>query len=284
LFPSLHHHVYPIQSEDNSHIDHQQRQKVEIYIFTKLEEYSKKKSINLFRFTSISHIRQRLRRDIKSFSKQFYPNIISEQKLYQWIDEILEQIQSHISKLQSLLQSQDDLEYFLTTDKLFSSKNMNNQWKQIQLQQAKKVLFNNTNDNIDEILSTYENYIIEKLTPKKLENARVPFINHQKINLDEEYQKVEIIGREYLTKMFDNYKQRQHPNIQLIKEMINLGMEQMIKRPKREEFRQASNILTKATFILKSKQSYLMNLQNVADDFMVSLYFETELLSNLDIL
>jgi len=273
LFPSLHHHVYPIQSEDNSHIDHQQRQKVEFYIFTKLEEYSKKKSINLFRLTSISHIRQRLRRDIKSFSKQFYPNIISEQKLYQWIDEILEQIQSHISKLQSLLQSQDDLEHFLTTDKLFSSKNMNNQWKQIQLQQAKKVLFNNTNDNIDEILSIYENYIIEKLTPKKLENARIPFINHQKINLDEEYQKFEIIGREYLTKMFDNYKQRQHPNIQLIKEMINLGMEQMMTRPKREEFRQASNILNKATFILKSKQSYLMNLQNVADDFMVSLYF-----------
>jgi hypothetical protein len=74
--------------------------------------------------------------------------------------------------------------------------------------------------------------------------------------------------------MFDRFKQRQYPNLQLIQEMIHLGMEQMRKRPKMNEFRQASissNLLAKATLILKSKQSYEMSLQNIADDFMVSL-------------
>jgi hypothetical protein len=276
MFRSIDRQIYPIQLEDNSLIEDQQRQRVEVYIFTKLEEYSKTKSINLFHLTSISHIRRRLKRDIKSFSRQFHPNIVSEQKLYQWIDEIINEIQSHISQLQPLLRSQDDLEDFLTTDELFSSKNLNSQWKQIQIQQAKKVLLNNnTNDNDEELLLAYQNSIIEKFTPKKLENNRIPLKNPQKINLDEEYEKAEIIGRDYLTKMFDNYKQRQRPNLKLIQEMINLGMKQMTKRPKIDELRQATvsqNFLTKAAFILKSKQSYAMNLQNVADDFMVNLF------------
>jgi len=274
MFRSIDRQIYPIQLEDNSLIEDQQRQRVEVYIFTKLEEYSKTKSINLFHLTSISHIRRRLKRDIKSFSRQFHPNIISEQKLYQWIDEIINEIQCHISQLQPLLRSQDDLEHFLTADELFSSKNLNSHWKQMQIQQAKKVLLNNnTNDNDEELLLAYQNSIIEKFTPKKLKNNRIPLKNQQKINLDEEYEKAEIMGRDYLTKMFDNYKQRQRPNLKLIQEMINLGMKQMTKRPKIDELRQATvsqNFLTKAAFILKSKQSYAMNLQNVADDFMVN--------------
>ena len=56
--------------------------------------------------------------------------------------------------------------------------------------------------------------------------------------------------------------------------MINLGMEQMIKRPKTDELHKAStssNILLKALFILKSKNAYSMSLKNIADDFMVSI-------------
>ena len=60
----------------------------------KLEEYSRKKSLNLFHLTSLSHIRRRLKRDVKSLSKEFQ-HIISEEKILQWIDETLERINSH---------------------------------------------------------------------------------------------------------------------------------------------------------------------------------------------
>ncbi|CAF2749963.1 unnamed protein product [Rotaria sp. Silwood2] len=274
------HGVYPTELKENSHSHHynnqdKQRQKVEAYVFSKLEEYSKKKSINLLHLTSLSHIRRRLKRDIKSLHGQFDSNTVSEEKLHQWIDEVLEQIESHISQLQSLFQSQDDLEHFLTSDQFFSSRNINNQWKQLQLQQAKNVFLNNTNDNDEELLSKYQKYIIEKFTPKELQNNKITLRNKQKIDLDEKFQEVEVFGRKYLMEMLDKYKQRQHPKLELIQEMIELGMKQMIKRPKKDEFRQASissNFFHKATFILKSKQSYSMSLHNLADDFMVSIY------------
>ncbi|CAF5019050.1 unnamed protein product, partial [Rotaria sp. Silwood1] len=165
----------------------------------------------------------------------------------------------------------DDLEHFLTSNHFFSSRKINSQWKQLQLQQAKKVISHNADNNQDELLSKYQKYIIEKLTPKELENNKITLKNQQKIDLDEKFHEVEHFGREYLTKMLDNYKRRQQPKLELIQEMIELGMEQMIKRPKKDEFSQASissNILHKATFILKSKRSYSMSLHNLADDFM----------------
>ncbi|CAF1151866.1 unnamed protein product [Rotaria sordida] len=270
---SGHRNIYPIKLKENSDNDqNKQRQKVEAYVFRKLEEYSKKKTINILCSTSLSHIRRRLKHDIKPLSKQFDPNTVSKEKLHQWIDEILEQIQSHISQLRLLFQSQDNLEHFLTTDKFFSSKNIDNQWKQLQLQQAKKVLLKNANDNDEKLLSRYQKYIIEKFTPKELEDNKLILKNQKKIHLNKKFQEVEHFGREYLTKILDNYKQRQYPKLELVQEMIELGMEQMIKRPTKDEFRQASlssNILDKATFILKSKQSYSMSLHNLADDFML---------------
>ncbi len=126
-------------------------------------------------------------------------------------------------------------------------------------------------------MSNYQKYIIEKYTPKRLENDRLLLKNKDQIDLDFEYNKAENIGREYLRKIFNDYKKRQYPNLNLIKEMINLGMEQMIKRPKTDELRKTStsNILSKALFILKSKNAYSMSLKNVSDDFMVklNLYF-----------
>ncbi len=126
-------------------------------------------------------------------------------------------------------------------------------------------------------MSNYQKYIIEKYTPKRLENDRLLLKNKDQIDLDFEYNKAENIGREYLRKIFNDYKKRQYPNLNLIKEMINLGMEQMIKRPRTDELRKTStsNILSKALFILKSKNAYSMSLKNVSDDFMVklNLYF-----------
>jgi hypothetical protein len=256
----------------NPQLENEQKQKVEEYVFGKLEEYSREKSTNLFHLTSLSHIRRRLKRDSKSLSKQFQPHIISEEKLVLWIDETLERINSHFPHIRSLIDTQTEFEQFFLTDELYSSKNINNQWRQLQLQRAKTLLFDNNNNNDEELLLNYQKYIIENLTPKKLEDNCLPLKNRDQIDLDFEYNKAEKIGREYLNKMFDDYKQRQYPNLDLIKEIINLGMKQMLKRPKRDELHKvslSSNILLKALFIFKSKNAYSMSLKNLSDDFMV---------------
>ncbi len=232
----------------------------------KLEEYSRKKSLNLFPLTSLSQVRRRLKGDVKSLSKEYF---ISEEKILQWIDEILERINSHFPLFQTLIDSQNELKQFLITDEISLS---NNQWKQSQIKRA-KILFPNLNSNEKELLDIYQKYIIETLTPNKLNVDRLPLKTKDKIELDIEYHKAENIGRDYLKNLFNDYKSRQYPNINLIKEIINLGMEQMIKRPKTDELHKAStssNILLKTLFILKSKKSYSMSLKNLADDFMVS--------------
>ncbi len=204
---------------------------------------------------------------------------MSEQKILEWIDETLERINSHFPQLRSIIDSQNELKQLFLTDEIFSSSsNINNQWQQSQIKRAKIILpdINNYNNNEKEILLNYQKYIIEKLTPKKLENDRLPLKTKDQIDLDFEYNKAENIGREYLTKLFENYKKRKYPNIDLIKKMIHFGMEQMIKRPKSDEFHKAStstNILFKSLFILKSKNAYSMSLKNIADDFMVKLNF-----------
>jgi len=281
LFPHLSNDIHPVINSKTIDVNQEQqeieqRQKIEAHVFAKLEEYSREKSTNLFHLTSISHIRRRLKRDLKILSKQFQPYNVSEQKILQWIDETLERINSHFPDLRSIINSQNELKQLFLTNEIFSSSNINNQWQQSQIKRAKIILpdVNNYNNNEKEILLNYQKYIIEKLTPKKLENDRLILKNKDLIDLDFEYNKAENIGREYLTKLFNNYKKRKYPNIDLIKKMIHFGMEQMIKRPKSEEFNKAStstNILVKSLFILKSKNAYSMSLKNIADDFMVKL-------------
>ncbi|CAF5219994.1 unnamed protein product, partial [Rotaria magnacalcarata] len=99
--------------------------------------------------------------------------------------------------------------------------------------------------------------IMEKFTPKELADNKIPLKNQEKIHLNEEYKKAEDFGRQYLAKMLDAYKLRQRPKLKLVQEMIDLGMKHMIKRPKKMNF--------------DNKKSYSMSLQNLADDFMVSI-------------
>ena len=279
LSSSNHCSVHSIQSQENSNphqlIDENRlRKQVEDCIFVKLEEYSNKNLIDRLRLKSISQIRRLLKRDIRTLYKQWNSDIVSEEKLYQWIDETLEQMELHISQLRSLVQSQGGSECWFITNNIFSSNNVNNEWKVLQLQQAKTLSLNDENDDDEELLARYRQYVVEKLTPEKLEHNKVSLENQERIHLDEEYKKVVVFGQEYLRKMLDNYKQRQHPNFELVQEIIHLGMKKMIKRPGPDEFRQASassNIFMKAKFIQKSRRSYHMSLQNLADDFKVSI-------------
>jgi hypothetical protein len=175
--------------------------------------------------------------------------------------------------VRSLFHSLNDLPELFSTDRLFSSNKINNQWEQLQMKRAKDV-FPHTDKHDEGLLEDYHNYVVDMLTPKRLDADRLPLKDRTTIDLDIEYHKAEKIGREHLKQMFDDYRARQNPNLTLLKEMINLGMKQMTKRPKSDDLQKASssssNILLKAVLINKSKSAYAMSLKNIADDFMVS--------------
>ena len=243
---------------------------MEEYVLAKLEEYSRERSTHLFHLTSFSRVQRRLKREAKSLVKQLQSSNVPEQKIIQWIDETLEKIDSSISSLDSSHTSTDFKQFFLSND-IFSAQNLNNQWAQLQVQRA-NILLPHHSLNDQELLSYYQKYISETLTPKKLDNDRLILENKEQINLDFEYDQAEHFGREYLKQMLENYRQRQRPSLNLMKKMIDLGMEQMLKRPKTDELRKTSNsssFLAKAMFIRKSKKAYSMSLKNIADDFMV---------------
>ncbi|CAF1211462.1 unnamed protein product [Adineta ricciae] len=270
FFSRFDHNVHPVidtrqfQFEES---ESQQRRQVEAFIFSKLEEYSREKSTTFFHLTSFSHIRRRLKRDLKSFLKRIHPYLVPEEKLIQWLDETLQRITSHLPHLHSLFNSSNDLQKLFAQENSFSSATINTQWQQLQLKRAKEILPNTSEDLLDE----YRKHVVEKLTPKKLENNRLSLKSKDPIDLDVKFNEAELVGREYLTKIFDDYQKRQYPNVNLLREMIQLGMNQMVKRPKTDEFRNAlssSNVLVKAMFIIKSKNAYTMSLKNIADDFM----------------
>lgn len=260
-----------------------QKQKAEAFVFAKLEEYSREKSTQLFHLTSYNYIRRRLKRDMKYQSKHLETFYKSDEKILQWIDNTLSRIQSHLPHLLSFIKSHNTLKELLLTDSYFSSNDDHNEWQKLQIERAKE-LFPDSNYDENELLSVYQKYILEQLTPKKLESFCLPLKDKEKIDLNSEYAKVETIGREYLKTMFDDYKKRKYPNLNLIKEMIHVGMEQMIKRPKSNDFYKAvasSNILTKAMCIIKSQNAYTMSLKNIADDFMVIFVFSYNIKINL---
>lgn len=258
---------------DDEKKEYGHKQKVEAYVFTKLEEYSREKSTILFRLTSFARVRRRLRRDAKHLSKQLEPYSVSEREIFEWIDETLNSINAQFPELRSSLNSQNEFKKLLLTDEFFSSNNNDNQWYQLKLKRA-KLLFPEFTCNEKELLLFYHKHIMESLTPNKVDSGCLPLKNKNKIDLASEYSKAENTAQDYLQKLFTTYKKRKYPNLDLVKQMIYLGMQEMTKRPKTTDLNKAStsiNILSKALFVLRSRNAYSMSLKNIADDFMVNL-------------
>ena len=257
---------------NNGDLEIDQRRILEAYLLRKLERYSRERSGRRFHLTSLARLRRRLKRDRRNISKEFLPHHVSEEKILQWIDETFAKLDSYLPKLQSIIHSQHQLKHILSNHELFALPNSDNQWKQLQMQRAKIVLSGQDHHEQD-LLFHYREYIFEHLTPARFNDDDQRLTNFRKIDLDSKYKEAETVGREHLKSMFDEYRRRQHPNIDLIKEMIQIGMEQMTKRPRTDDFYRvsmSSNTLQKMFFILKSKNAYFMSLKNIADDFMVS--------------
>ena len=260
LFSCHHHPSQPVNDEpvtDNI----ETRQRVEQYIFTRLETYSRSTFFFRLRLTSPSRLRRRLKSDLKSFVR---PKIVSEQLVQQWLDEIFDQL----NDLPSLLDSSNRLEQCFVHEDLLFTVHLNTPWRQRQLRRARIVC-----PLEGDILAAYEGYCRETLTPKASGEKGLSSRTRVKIDLNAQYAQAESDGREYLRKLLAGYERRALPRVDLIEEMIGHGLEQMIKRPQPEEFRRLTNIASQLAFVLRTRRAYRMNLENVADDFMVSATF-----------
>ena len=231
------------------------RQLIERQIFSRLEIYSRR------HLTSKSRLRRRLKSDVIAYVRRLQSKIVSESLVRQWFDEILDQIYGQMKDLPAFIDSSRQLREFFLREEFLFTVHSNTQWRQRQLTRA-RVLCPLAGD----ILPAYERFCRDSLTPKPTEESRP----RTKIDLDVQYAQAENSGRDYLTKLFADYERRGLPRVHLIEEMIGHGLEQMIKRPRIEDFHRLTNIGWQLAFILRNRHSYTMNLQNVADDFMVS--------------
>ncbi|CAF4350576.1 unnamed protein product, partial [Didymodactylos carnosus] len=252
-----------LNSDSSKDTIHSQKRIITHYVYSKLEEYATKSS-HLWILTSTEHIRKRLLRRTKDLSTH---HSIPEHLVRQWILETLDSIDLTIQHLKTMTNSRGEFIQILSGNKT-NEQLKRNKWRKLQLNRAKEIIKQKKDD--DELLYEYRQYIRNKFTPKHETKSS---FRHDTFNIDEEYKKAESISKQYLISLLTDFNKRTKPNLHLLEEMIDLGLKQMLKRPKLGEFEAVTktehNILAKAALIYKMKKAYEMNLRNQADDFML---------------
>ncbi|CAF4577596.1 unnamed protein product, partial [Rotaria sp. Silwood2] len=149
----------------------------------------------------------------------------------------------------------------------------NNQWRSLQLERAKQILPNINNEEFteNELLQKYYIHIIETLTPKPdtASSNCIAQLREHPFDLNHAYEQAKNKGKECLAQMLEKYRARLKPDLELIQEMIKLGLKQMKTTPTKEDFEGTTNFLTKISMFHKTKQAYESDLHNMGDDFML---------------
>jgi hypothetical protein len=199
----------------------QQRQLIEQYIFSKLEAYSNKPRI--WQLTHSSHIKQRLLGKSDQIAKRYsLPNDFVRDS----INQVFINIDNHVSQIRRFLQSTS----CASIDPNFVFKNVretNNQWRALQLERARQI-FPDIDQNEftdDELLQKYYTHIIASLTPKAdaANTNCIAQLREQPFDLNRAYEQAEHEGKEYLTHMLQSYHEQSIPDLEIIKEMVDLG-------------------------------------------------------------
>jgi hypothetical protein len=199
----------------------EQRQLIEQYIFSKLEAYSNKP--RLWQLTHSSHIKRRLLDKSDHISELYsLPNDFVRDA----INQLFIDIDNHVSQIRRLIQTKSHVA--AEQDVLFEKvKNSDNQWRRLQLERAREVFpdIDYTDLTEDELLKKYYTYIFETLTPKAdaANTNCIAQLREQPFDLDRAYEQAEREGKDYLIHMLESYHERSVPDLELIKEMIDLG-------------------------------------------------------------
>ncbi|CAF3017993.1 unnamed protein product [Rotaria sp. Silwood2] len=245
----------------------QQRHLIQQYIFSKLEAYANKPRI--WQLTHSSHIKERLLDKSRNISNLYsLPNDFVRES----INQLFSSVDKYVLQLRRLVHpaSCESVELNVLFQKTGEP---NNQWHSLQLERAKQIFPNINNEEFteNELLQKYYIHIIETLTPKPdtASSNCIAQLREQPFDLNHAYEQAKNKGKECLAQMLEKYRARLKPDLELIQEMINLGLEQMKTRPATEDFEGATNFLTKASMFHKTKQAYESDLHNMGDDFML---------------
>ncbi|CAF3956765.1 unnamed protein product [Rotaria sordida] len=245
----------------------QQRQLIHQYIFSQLATYANKPRI--WQLTHSLHIRRHLLNKSKHISKLYS---LSDDFVCESINQLFTNVDKYVSQLCQLMQYKIGAsgESHVLFQKIRIS---NNQWCSLQLKRAHQIFPNINNEEFtdNEILEKYYNHIIETLTPKPDTTSSncIAQLREQPFDLNHAYEQAENKAKECLAPMLQNYRKRSIPDLELIQEMINLGLEYMKTSPRSEDFRNATNFLDKISMFHKTKEAYESNLHNMSDDFML---------------
>ncbi|CAF4381123.1 unnamed protein product, partial [Rotaria sp. Silwood2] len=245
----------------------QQRHLIQQYIFSKLEAYANKPRI--WQLTHSSHIKQRLLDKSRNISNLYS---LPTDFVYESINQLFISVDKYVSQLRRLIQSTSCESVDLNV--LFQKiRKPNNQWRSLQLERAKQILPNINNEEFteNELLQKYYIHIIETLTPKPdtASSNCIAQLREQPFDLNHAYEQAKNKGKECLAQMLEKYRARLKPDLELIQEMIKLGLKQMKTTPTKEDFEGTTNFLTKISMFHKTKQAYESDLHNMGDDFML---------------
>ncbi|UJR14000.1 hypothetical protein I4U23_001000 [Adineta vaga] len=245
----------------------EQRELIEQYIFSKLEAYAHKPRI--WQLTHSTQIKRRLLDKSGSIAHLYS---LPSDFVRDSINQLFDDVDKHISQIRRLLRSSTVAMEEPST--LFQKiKNPNNQWRTLQLERALELFpeMNNEDFTDSECLQKYYQYIIETLTPKPdpaSENC-IAQLRERPLDLDHAYEQAERKGKDYLEHMLQSYYERTAPDLDVIQEMVTIGLQNMKTRPSNEEFDNATSFLAKMSVLHKSKQAYESDLRNMGDDFML---------------
>ncbi|CAF3978357.1 unnamed protein product, partial [Rotaria sordida] len=258
-----------IQSSKNlTEQEIQQRQLIQQYIFFKLQTYANKPRI--WQLTHSLHIKRHLLNKSGHISKLYS---LPDDFVCESINQLFTNVDKYVLQLRKLIQYKSDAS--IKSNILFQKiRTSNNQWCSLQLKRAHQIFPNINNEEFtdNEILEKYYNHIIETLTPKAdiTSSNCIAQLREQPFDLNHAYEQAENKAKECLAPMLQNYRKRSIPDLELIQEMINLGFEHMKTSPRSEDFRNATNFLTKISILHKIKQAYESDIHNAADEFMIS--------------
>ncbi|CAF3687171.1 unnamed protein product [Adineta steineri] len=243
------------------------RNLIQQYIFSKLEDYANKPRI--WQFTHSNHIKRRIL-DKSGHISRLYS--VPVDFVRESINQFFNDADKHISQLRRLTESSSHA--LKDPNILFQKgKKDNNQWRSLQLKRAKEIFpdINNEDYTDSERLHKYHKYILETLTPKAdKENTNCTAQNReQPFDLNHAYEQAENKGKDYLSHMLQSYHDRTIPDLAIIQEMVNHGIQQMKIAPTSEEFDDANSFLAKISVLHAGKKAYETGLRNMGDDFML---------------
>lgn len=248
------------------------------YFLDKLDRYTRKS--HLWQLMHAPHIHRNLLKKSRHLSKI---HSISEDLVRQCFNQLLNDVDQYVTELYQILSS-ENLHQKISA--FHHPSKPSNLFQKFQMERAKQ-FFPQLTDR--DLFDEYYRYCDEKYTPSKKnfnpssnEKNEIPF------DLHSVYSQSEGKAKEFLRTFFDHCPSKSKPNLNLIDQMIKLGMfnhsllyddsffflfiegmTEMRKLPSKEDFQDRNSFLGRFAIFNRTKDAYQSILKNTSEDFLI---------------